>query len=309
VLLLTFEDGDTELRRRLRAARLRYGINGADIKGYLFCKAISSSDVKLAISIDGRRAAGNLVATLSALIVKRQIDTLIVEPFVKTHSISENDNDAMDFVAGLLTDLAITHNIAAASAHHTRKGIVEPGNADSGRGASSLKDAARLVYTLSGMTPEDARNFSNVDASERRQHVRLDSGKVNLCPAIDAQWYKIVGVELGNATKLYPNGDNVQAIECWEPALPTMDQGDMAAILTEIEQGMPDGGLYMYHHLATARGVWQVLMKHRQDLNKEQARKIVKGWLERGIVYEDEFEEPGNRKKRKGLRVRGQKER
>jgi hypothetical protein len=35
----------------------------------------------------------------------------------------------------------------------------EPGDADRGRGASALKDAARLVYTLNVMTKDEAKGF------------------------------------------------------------------------------------------------------------------------------------------------------
>ena len=41
--------------------------------------------------------------------------------------------------------------------HHTNKGLAAAGDANKGRGATAAKDAARLVYTLTPMTPEEAK--------------------------------------------------------------------------------------------------------------------------------------------------------
>jgi hypothetical protein len=41
--------------------------------------------------------------------------------------------------------------------HHTRKGTLTPGDADTGRGGSSIKDAGRLVCTLTVMREEEAK--------------------------------------------------------------------------------------------------------------------------------------------------------
>ena len=39
---------------------------------------------------------------------------------------------------------------------------------------------------------------------------RVDSAKVNIAPpSIEARWFRIVGVPIGNGTDLYPDGDEV----------------------------------------------------------------------------------------------------
>src|SRR5437763_14682625 len=48
VLIVCFEDGADELRRRLTAAMLHYGITRSEIAGYLFVTTIKRSDAKLA---------------------------------------------------------------------------------------------------------------------------------------------------------------------------------------------------------------------------------------------------------------------
>jgi RecA-family ATPase len=154
VLLLCFEDGKDELRRRVRAATLHHGIATDDIKGQLFLSAVSRSSLKLARMTKGAVEVGRLGELIETEIARHQIDVVLFDPFVKTHAVSENDNAAIDFVAEILTALTIRHDIAVGVLHHTRKGAADPGDADAGRGASALKNAARLVYTITGMTDE-----------------------------------------------------------------------------------------------------------------------------------------------------------
>ena len=106
-------------------------------------------------------------------------------------------------------------NIALDVPHHTAKGGANPGNADRGRGASAIKDGARLVYTATTMSEDEAERFG-VPVADRRLYIRMDSGKVNITPpAAAAKWFRLVGVALGNGNDLYPAGDNVQTVEPW----------------------------------------------------------------------------------------------
>src|SRR5262249_4056894 len=157
----------------------------------------------------GRFIKGKLAAYLETEIIEHKLDIVSIDPFVKSHSVDENNNSVIDDVAQILVDLSIKHDIAVDAPHHTSKGIAQPGNADRGRGASSLKDAGRLVYTITPMSVEEAKTYG-VNEELRRVLVRMDSGKVNIMPPLHlARWYKLVGVMLGNVTELYPNGDNV----------------------------------------------------------------------------------------------------
>jgi hypothetical protein len=95
--------------------------------------------------------------------------------------------------------------------------MIDPGNANRGRGASAFKDAARLVYTLSKMTLEKAEALG-IDESDRWRYVRVDPAKVNIAPAAaTARWFRLVGVALGNGNVVYPSSDEVQTIEAWTP--------------------------------------------------------------------------------------------
>ena len=59
----------------------------------------------------------------------------------------------------------------------------------------------------------------------------------------EAKWFRLVGVEIGNATTLYPNGDNIQTVEVWMPPELFADISVPAIhkILNDISTGLPDG--------------------------------------------------------------------
>jgi RecA-family ATPase len=183
VALICFEDGKTELLRRIRAARIHYGIEKEELRGWLFIDALSRSDLKLALQQHQGLAEGGLGKALSRMIERRQLGALLLDPLVKTHGVAENDNSTMDFVATILAGLAVSHDIAIGAAHHTRKGTPDPGNADMGRGAGALKDAFRLCDTQTPMQKEEADRYCISD-DERASVIRLDHGKVNPGDAI-----------------------------------------------------------------------------------------------------------------------------
>jgi RecA-family ATPase len=160
VLIVSLEDDVDELRRRILAARLHHKVERHEVRGWLFLSAPGRKGGKL-MTIDklGRPVMAGLAAKLAKTIVERQIDLVALDPFVKAHSVEENSNSAIDEVAQILSELAVTHNIAVDTPHHTAKGRAETGNADGGRGASAMKDAMRLVYTLIPMTQDEAKTF------------------------------------------------------------------------------------------------------------------------------------------------------
>lgn len=216
VLIVSLEDSKDELRRRVYAVMRYYAIDPTEVDGWLFLAAPKGLRVA-EMSKDGVPVAAELETLLRTIVQGEHIDIVTLDPFVKTHSLTENSNDALDFVCTLLASIAIDHGCAVDFPHHTSKGIGIAGDADKGRGASSAKDAARLVYTLTVMTPDEAVQFS-VDEADRKSLVRLDSGKVNIAPpSKDAVWFKIVGVHLDNGNAIYIHGDNVQTVERWHP--------------------------------------------------------------------------------------------
>ena len=252
----------------------------------------------------GRPIISNLAAKLARTIVARQIDMVLLDPFIKTHAINENDNSGIDEVAQVLTDMCGTLNIAIDVPHHMSKGAADPGNANRGRGASSLKDALRLVRTATVMTLEEAQGFGVIEA-DRRRLFRVDDAKLNIAPMVEAKWFRLVGVNIGNATDLYPAGDNVQTVEPWKPpdlftdiSVPVLN-----SILDKIEAGLPDGNRYSdAKNVADDRAAWHVIKTHCGK-DKGPAKRIIKTWVESGLLFHKSYTNPVTRKDVAGLWV------
>lgn len=305
VLLVSLEDDEDELRRRLRAAMLHHNVTPDEVRGWLFLSAPAGRGLKLATTENGVHRVGNLKAALVDTIKSRSIDIVSIDPFVKAHAVEENANNAIDFVAGILASIAVEHNCAVDAPHHVSKGPADAGNADRGRGASAFKDAARLVYTLTPMSEEEAKAFG-LSEEERRSLVRMDSAKVNIAPpGTSAQWFRLVGVRLGNATALYPHGDEVQTVEPWTPpdAWASLSHVVLNDILTAIDQGMPDGSRYSQANAARERAAWRVVIERAPEKTEKQAKEIIRTWVATGLLLEHEYDNRGRREPSKGLKV------
>jgi hypothetical protein len=303
VLILCLEDGTEELMRRIQAVLIHHGINQSDLTGWLFAKALGSADGKLmGMDEKGRLVRGALADTLNNEIVGRRLDLVCLDPFVKSHAVEENDNGAIDQVMQILTDLCTEHNISIDTPHHNSKGTADPGNADKGRGASSMTGAGRLFYTLAPMSTAEAKNFG-IPERDRRLYIRMDAGKVNPCRATDAVWFRLVGVKLGNGTDLYPNGDEVQTVEPWTPpdTWAGLNNHLLNRILDDIDAGL-DGTPYSGAKQAgEARGAWTVVTRHAPDKSPGQAKEIIKTWIANGVLVETDYVDKW-RKSAKGVR-------
>lgn len=304
VLIVSLEDGPDELRRRVRAARLHHGIEQRELKGWLYLAALGRAAGKLMnLDAHGRPVLGALTAKLARTIAARKIDLVILDPFIKSHGIAENDNSGIDEVAQILTDMSIKFDIAVDVPHHMAKGPADPGNANRGRGASSLKDALRLVRTATVMTAEEATTFG-LSEVDRRRLIRVDDAKLNIAPMAEAKWFRLVGVDLDNATALYPNGDNVQTVEVWKPpglfadiGVPTLND-----ILDDIDAGLPDGNRYS-NAPNSDRPAWRVIKKHCAGKAEGPAREIIRTWLKSGLLHRKSYTNPVTRKDVSGLWV------
>jgi hypothetical protein len=303
VLIISLEDDRDELRRRIRAAMRHHKMTESEVSGYLFCAAAGTKGWKLATMQDGKIVASTLGPLIVDQIKKHSIDVVMLDPFVKSHSVEENANGAIDFVTNILASIAIEHRCAVDVPHHVSKGAADAGNADRGRGASSFKDAARLVYTLTPMSEDEGKAF-NLSEVERRALIRMDSGKVNIAPhAGAAKWFRLVGVNIGNATPLYPKGDEVQTVEPWSPpdtwsGLSTLT---LNAALSEIDEGLPDGQRYSDAGAAKALAAWRIVQKHVSDKSEPQCREIVKTWVKSGVLEPREYHNPIRREPGMGL--------
>jgi hypothetical protein len=304
VLAVCFEDGREEQERRLLAAELHHNIEPEDIDGWLYCW--TPKGIKLAeLGKEGGPVRGKLEKMLRDVIAELQIDLVSLDPFIKLHSLGENDNNAMDFVTDLLVQIAIDCHVAVDAPHHTKKGLQTAGDADAGRGAGAKRDAGRLGYTLTKMSESEAQQFG-IPIEQCRLYVRLDSGKVNIAPpSSGATWFRLVGVQLDNGNDIYPAGDNVQTVERWHPpeTWGGVTTAQLNAVLTDIEAGMENGQRYTQGNRTVARSAWPIVQRHCPDRTEPQCREIIRTWLKNGVLDTFEYDDPVERKPLKGLSV------
>jgi hypothetical protein len=306
VLIVSLEDDIDELRRRVRAARLYHDIPAEDLKGWLYLWA--PAGLKVAEHGEGRSVvAGELERRLRAEIADRKIDLVIIDPLVKAHSCEENDNGAIDGVAIILARMAADLDCAVDTPHHAPKASAsEPGDANRARGGSAYRDAARLLYTSTPMSDTEREQFGLSEA-ERRFLIRIDSAKVNIAPpSIEARWFRIVSVPLGNGTDLYPHGDEVPTVEPWMPPdlwrdIPTFTANQ---ILDQIERGPSEGRRYSGARQATDdRAAWSVVKAKLPEFSEGQCKIVSATWLKNGILAKGDYQDPVLRKSRSGLTV------
>lgn len=207
VLIINNEDDLSEIQRRLAAIMIFHNITPDEIQGRLFIQSGYGSPLIVARQLkDGTVIVSPQVDKIKAFVLENNIGLISVDPFISTHTVGENDNTGIDQVLTVYKGMAKDTHCAISLVHHTRKqgndSEVHAGDAESGRGASSMKDAARCVDTLARMSLQTA-NKIGMTPDERVRHIRLDTGKLNY-QLLDsgAKWFRMESVFL-------PNGDSV----------------------------------------------------------------------------------------------------
>lgn len=183
VLIINNEDDDDELNRRIAAVCRQYYINPkTELENRLFVR--SGYGERVAVAFENHRVVEptNQVPMLIDFIVENQITVLVLDPFISTHDSDENLNSQIDKVVDQYKVIAKSTGVAIRLVHHTKKLGDDTekfaGDIEISRGASSLKDAARVCHTLTPMGNESANNFE-IDESHRRRIIRIDDAKTN----------------------------------------------------------------------------------------------------------------------------------
>ena len=309
VLLVTAEDGEDEVDRRILACRLRYSLLEPADDAFVAASIVGGGETLLRPTPSGEFVEGPLARMLEETIREHRSDVLILDPWVKISGAPENDNIEVDKALRILVRIACSMDVAVLILHHVKKGGASPGNVDAARGATALMDGARIGLTLNRMSTDEA-SAMGVSEDERMQLVRLDDGKANMTPLSAAvAWYRLCSINLGNATAEYPKGDNVQAVERWTP--PDTWEGLSTAIcnriLDDIDAGLPNGDRYSDASAAGDRAAWAVVQTHCPDKTEHQCRQIITAWRKAGLLKVEEYFSPEQRKKRSGLAVNDEK--
>jgi AAA domain len=246
-----------------------------------------------------------VMTSFKSEIIQNKIDVWIIDPFVRSHGVPENDNGRISAVCELYSQIAGATNSAGELYHHVRKGQSNHGEytVEDGRGAVALRDAVRSARVANVMTEKEAKE-SGIDTRLRRRYFRIEYGKANLAtPPDKAGWRYIAAVQLGNATHDDPE-DDVGVVTAW--AWPNPLDGVSTADLVAAQAAVAEGGPWRQDPRArdwVGRPVAKVL-RLNPDKKKDRAkvRGLLKIWIENGMfeVYEDKDEK---RKTKRFVRV------
>jgi hypothetical protein len=279
------EDPMEELQRRIAGACIHYGITADDLGDRLFVDSGRDSEIVIAREDrNGLVVAFPLVEALIAEVKERQIDILIIDPFVASHAVSENDNTKIEAVVRQWMRVAEEGGCAIELVHHVRKGNGQnETTVEDARGAGALLAKVRSARVLNGMTKAEAQEIG-IDDKERFSFFRIDNGKSNLTPRGDgAVWRRMVGVPLGNRVDAME--DNVGVPTAWErpDAFAGVKDHHRQAVVAAVRSGewRDDirAGNWVGHAVAGAMG-----LDMDEPKDKARAKQLVRMWTKTGVL-------------------------
>jgi hypothetical protein len=299
-LIYNVEDDADEQRRRLSAVLRQFGVGATEIAGKLTRVGAARVGTLFRIGDDGILSTTAAMQSLRSLIAQRRPDLLIADPLAELHSVEENDNTSLRKVIAEFRAIAVEFGIAVILVHHTRKGAMIPGDPDAARGASATIGAARIVLTLVTMSEQDAETFGLATSRQARsRYVRLDDAKQNYAAIGKAEWYE-------KTLHRLDNGETVAAATPWQPPDIWGSVTSFAAnrILDRLDAGLGNGKRYSVAPQAKDRAAWPIVIDEVPSLTEEQAKKIIKTWLNNGVIEVRDYPDPGGqRHQRKGMFV------
>jgi hypothetical protein len=283
------EDPADELQRRVAAACLQYEISPEDIGDRLFVN--SGRETTIVIAQDdksGLKIAHPVIEALRKEIIAKQIDVLIIDPFVSSHGVSENDNVKINAVLRQWAMLADTTGCAIELVHHTRKpafGQAAEYSVDDARGAGAMIAAVRSARTLNLMTKDEADKVG-IGEDRRRSFFRVDNGKANLAPPAErSTWRRHVSVQLGNGGSGTHPGDSVGVVTAWTLPDPSEDitPDDIRGVQEAVEAGEwrenPQATNWVGHAIAEA-----LELDLAEPSVKARVKELQRSWVKDGFL-------------------------
>lgn len=290
VWLWNLEDRSDELDRRIAATCAHYSIGPDDLGGRLFKD--SGHDQALCTAIQ-TPAGTQILKPVSEELVReiraKRIDVLIVDPFVSSHDVPENDNQAIDQVVKEWGRVVGRAECAVGLVHHTRKLNGGEATAEDSRGGSAVTNALREARVLNRMGKAEAEGYAIEDA---RRYFRACSDKCNLAPPPDASdWYHLANVKLAN-------GDDVGVVERWYP--PDAMDGLTFEHLKDVQRKVANG---KWRKDAQAqqwvgKAVAEVLEMDLEDKSvRRKVKSLLSTWTKSGMFREVEGQDDKRQKK------------
>jgi len=289
VWLFNLEDPADELERRIVAAMMHHHVKPAEVDGRLYFD--SGRDHPLCVAQQTRNGAEihtPVFDRLAEAIIERQIDVLIVDPFVSSHRVPENDNGAIDLVVKEWARLAARRNCAIELVHHTRKTNGAEASTEDARGAAALLGAARSGRVLNRMSDQMKAEAGVKD--DPGTYFSVDRDKANLAPAGDRLWRRMVSVDL-------TNGDFVGVAEAWAwpDAFDGISVKDLLAVQRAIEGR--DVGSDAQSHDWVGFVVAEVLALIAER-DKARIKRLIAAWIRSGALQVVRRQDKKSRKPR-----------
>lgn len=211
------EDSPVELQKRIGASCLFHGLVESDIQNRIFVDSGCEQEIIIAQAAQGKKAVLN-EATIEAIkttISENKIDCVVIDPFISSHRVEENDNGAIDLVVKTWAKIAQDCNCAVLIVHHVSKNGGNGAIAENARGASSFLGALRAAWVLNPMSKDEAEKAGIENPFE---YVAIEDGKANLAPRqSNTKWLKIESVNIGNGNGFDElSGDFVGVVSKWE---------------------------------------------------------------------------------------------
>lgn len=284
------EDPRDELDRRVIGAMIFHGVSVSDIGdetgSRLFLDTGRERPLCTAIDIRGDvTIVRPEMEALEAALKARQIDVLIVDPFVSSHRVSENSSGAIDLVAKEWARLADRCNCAIELVHHTRKTGGADATTEDGRGSTALLGAARSGRVLNKMS-EDDRKKAGVDG-DPATYFGIDRDKANLAPAGGRQWIRMASVDLGQ-------GDHVGVAQSWKwpDAFEGIGVRHLIDTQKEVARRWEIGNPPRFSDQAGAEWIGALIGEIcglDPDQDKAQIKTVLKGWMNSGSMVKAEW--------------------
>ncbi|QGM99638.1 AAA family ATPase [Methylocystis parvus] len=278
------EDPLVELNRRVAATMKHFGIKPQNCHGRLFLD--SGRDTKIVVAEvqkGGTVIVRPIVDAIKATIKDHKIDVVVIDPFVSSHRLPENDNNAMDAIVREWSDIADQTGCAIELVHHVRKTGDFEISVEALRGGSALVSAARSVRVLNQMSSDEA---DKTGVENRRLYFRVNNGKSNMAPSSEkGTWFHMHSVDLANRGP-YQDGDSIGVVTEWEWPDPLVDvtADDLQAVLQRVGSGQ-------WRENSQAKNDWvglavaEVLGLDPSDKQaKEKIKGLLKIWIKNGAL-------------------------
>jgi len=309
------EDPIEELQRRVAAAMQFHGLTREDMGGRLFLDSGRQMPIVVARQL---RTGVEIMEPVKRAFMEtcraNALDVAILDPFIRTHQVNENDNIAIEEACRVWAHVADAQRMAIELIHHVRKlngGVV---TIEDTRGASAMTGVVRSSRALANMTKDEAETLGLEHLSRRLFRIADSSSNLFLPAEGEAErWLERHAVNLGNGRgdgvlDAMMNGDSIAVVRVFDMA------GEAAKRLAEIET--PETGETVSREQKAlellASGEWKAdsrsgeawagravirALGHQPgDKNATaRAKTILKAWLRSGKIREfDKFDKNNN---------------